>query len=283
MVARGIPCLGPVTQSGCGALCPTYGRGCYGCFGPREQANAASLSRTFVAGGREGEDVSRLFAGFTGWAPPFRAVIGEFGGPPGMTPDANHGRRPRWPRLTARGSPAHRPASASSTSPTSPAWRARAASASACATARSSEARLRIFEAPRYFERLVVGRTGDEVIDIVARICGICPIAYQMSRGPRVRGPLRRGGRPGQSGRSGGSSTAASGSRATRSTCTCSMLPTSWATRPPSRWRPTTGPMVEQGLAIKKVGNAADRGPRRPARPPDLRPRRRLLARALAA
>ena len=43
------------------------------------------------------------------------------------------------------------------------------------------EARLAIFEAPRYFERLVVGRTPDEVIDIVARICGICPIAYQMS------------------------------------------------------------------------------------------------------
>ncbi len=43
------------------------------------------------------------------------------------------------------------------------------------------EARLKIFEAPRYFERLVVGRTGDEVIDIVTRICGICPIAYQMS------------------------------------------------------------------------------------------------------
>jgi coenzyme F420-reducing hydrogenase alpha subunit len=43
------------------------------------------------------------------------------------------------------------------------------------------EARLKIFEAPRYFERIVVGRTGDEVIDIVARICGICPIAYQMT------------------------------------------------------------------------------------------------------
>jgi len=43
------------------------------------------------------------------------------------------------------------------------------------------DARLKIFEAPRYFERLVVGRTGDEVLDIVARICGICPIAYQMS------------------------------------------------------------------------------------------------------
>ena len=43
------------------------------------------------------------------------------------------------------------------------------------------EARLGIFEAPRYFEQLVVGRTPDEVIDIVARICGICPVAYQMS------------------------------------------------------------------------------------------------------
>jgi coenzyme F420-reducing hydrogenase alpha subunit len=44
-----------------------------------------------------------------------------------------------------------------------------------------TEAHLEIFEAPRYFERLVVGRTPDEVIDIVARICGICPVAYQMS------------------------------------------------------------------------------------------------------
>ncbi len=42
-------------------------------------------------------------------------------------------------------------------------------------------AHLEIFEAPRYFERLVVGRTMDEVIDIVARICGICPVAYQMT------------------------------------------------------------------------------------------------------
>jgi coenzyme F420-reducing hydrogenase alpha subunit len=43
------------------------------------------------------------------------------------------------------------------------------------------EARLLIFEAPRYFERIVVGRTPDEVLDIVARICGICPIAYQLT------------------------------------------------------------------------------------------------------
>ena len=44
-----------------------------------------------------------------------------------------------------------------------------------------AEARLQIFEAPRYFEALVVGRTPDEVLDIVSRICGICPVAYQMS------------------------------------------------------------------------------------------------------
>jgi len=43
------------------------------------------------------------------------------------------------------------------------------------------QAHLGIFEPPRYFERLIVGRTPDEVIDIVARICGICPVAYQMS------------------------------------------------------------------------------------------------------
>src|SRR5207342_3086682 len=44
-----------------------------------------------------------------------------------------------------------------------------------------AEAQLRIFEAPRYFEALVAGRTPDEVLDIVSRICGICPVAYQMS------------------------------------------------------------------------------------------------------
>ena len=42
-------------------------------------------------------------------------------------------------------------------------------------------AELSIFEAPRFFERLVVGRPPDEVLDMVARICGICPVAYQMT------------------------------------------------------------------------------------------------------
>ncbi len=43
MVSRGVPCLGPVTHAGCGAICPAYARGCYGCFGPAETPNLASL------------------------------------------------------------------------------------------------------------------------------------------------------------------------------------------------------------------------------------------------
>jgi coenzyme F420-reducing hydrogenase gamma subunit len=48
MVARGTACLGPVTNAGCGALCPAYARGCYGCFGPKEQPNVASLTTWWV-------------------------------------------------------------------------------------------------------------------------------------------------------------------------------------------------------------------------------------------
>jgi coenzyme F420-reducing hydrogenase gamma subunit len=48
MVAKGIPCLGPVTHAGCGALCPAYSRGCYGCFGPKETPNTASLGAWWV-------------------------------------------------------------------------------------------------------------------------------------------------------------------------------------------------------------------------------------------
>ena len=80
-VAEGIPCLGPVTRTGCGAICPAYGRGCYGCFGPRESANTKALAEWFQRGA-EPADVARLFAGFTAWAPPFRAAIDARGGMP---------------------------------------------------------------------------------------------------------------------------------------------------------------------------------------------------------
>jgi sulfhydrogenase subunit delta len=80
-VAGGFACLGPVTRTGCGALCPAYGRGCYGCFGPRESANARGLARHLqVVEGRAPEDVGRLFAGFTVYAEPFRSMVTELGG-----------------------------------------------------------------------------------------------------------------------------------------------------------------------------------------------------------
>jgi coenzyme F420-reducing hydrogenase gamma subunit len=87
VVTRGEPCLGPVTQTGCGAICPGIGRGCYGCFGPREGANVDSLATTFMAGPggtRAPVDVGRLFAGFTGAAPLFREVTDRLGGRPAI-------------------------------------------------------------------------------------------------------------------------------------------------------------------------------------------------------
>ena len=64
MVAHGTPCLGPVTHAGCGALCPTYDRGCYGCFGPMETPNTVSLTRQLKVlgmGDRAVENVFRTF------------------------------------------------------------------------------------------------------------------------------------------------------------------------------------------------------------------------------
>jgi coenzyme F420-reducing hydrogenase gamma subunit len=85
MVARGEPCLGPIISTGCGALCPGYARGCYGCFGPRENAHGESLADWFAASlGLPDEEVAARFAGFTGWAPELRSVIDARGGPPGM-------------------------------------------------------------------------------------------------------------------------------------------------------------------------------------------------------
>ena len=64
MVAHGTPCVGPVTHAGCGALCPTYNRGCYGCFGPMETPNTVSLTRQLKVlgmGDRAVENVFRTF------------------------------------------------------------------------------------------------------------------------------------------------------------------------------------------------------------------------------
>lgn len=72
MVAHGTPCLGPVTQAGCGAICPAYHRGCYGCFGPKETPNTASLSAWWGRLGVDDADMVRAFRGFNAYAAPFR-------------------------------------------------------------------------------------------------------------------------------------------------------------------------------------------------------------------
>ena len=68
MVADGTPCLGPVTHAGCGALCPSFRRGCYGCFGPAETADTAALDRQLARLGLDERDRQRLWRGFSGWS-----------------------------------------------------------------------------------------------------------------------------------------------------------------------------------------------------------------------
>jgi coenzyme F420-reducing hydrogenase gamma subunit len=113
VVAKGEPCLGPVTQTGCGAICPGMGRGCYGCFGPREGANVDGLATWYAngpaLGGIAAADVGRLFAGFTGASPAFRAITDRLGGRPPVAlrpaiahrPELNPEGVPAWGSATA--------------------------------------------------------------------------------------------------------------------------------------------------------------------------------------
>ncbi|MFN0051302.1 MAG: oxidoreductase [Planctomycetales bacterium] len=71
-VARGIACLGPVTQAGCGGICPAFDRGCYGCYGPVGQSNAQSLGEHLVACGAAPLELVPLFRNFNAAAPQFR-------------------------------------------------------------------------------------------------------------------------------------------------------------------------------------------------------------------
>jgi len=72
MVARGVPCLGPVTHAGCGALCPSYARGCYGCFGPSDAPFPRPLGDRLIALGATRPEVKRLFSTFNAAAGPFQ-------------------------------------------------------------------------------------------------------------------------------------------------------------------------------------------------------------------
>jgi sulfhydrogenase subunit delta len=72
VVAKGEPCLGPVTRTGCGALCPGMDRGCYGCFGPSQPPNTEALVQRFLDLGMSPVQVAEKFRFITGYAPAFR-------------------------------------------------------------------------------------------------------------------------------------------------------------------------------------------------------------------
>ena len=74
MVAHGTPCLGPVTHAGCGAICPSYNRGCYGCFWPDGESQHGFAERGGGSAlGVPEEQLVRSFRGFNAWAEPFRS------------------------------------------------------------------------------------------------------------------------------------------------------------------------------------------------------------------
>ncbi len=71
MVTQGMPCMGPVTRTGCGALCPRFGRDCYACFGPAENPNTAALARRLEGLGLPPADIARRFLFINSQAPVF--------------------------------------------------------------------------------------------------------------------------------------------------------------------------------------------------------------------
>ena len=151
VVAEGIPCLGPVTHAGCGALCPTFHRGCYGCFGPAATPNTAAL----IPGAAPRRHVRR------------RRRAGVL--------DVQ--RRPVHRRAERRMNPEIRTLSVGALT--------RVEGEGALHVTMSDGAvdsvELNIYEPPRFFEAFLRGREYTEPPDITARVCGICPVAYQVS------------------------------------------------------------------------------------------------------
>lgn len=74
MVTRGIACMGPVTRAGCGALCPSLGRDCYGCYGPAENANTDALAAQFARQGLTPQAIVQRFQSINSQAPVFLAA-----------------------------------------------------------------------------------------------------------------------------------------------------------------------------------------------------------------
>lgn len=83
MVAQGISCLGPVTQAGCGAICPAYNRGCYSCYGPTGEPNLVSLGNHLEQTGLTRKEIAQQLRGFNVNSPEFRQAIEKLENDPG--------------------------------------------------------------------------------------------------------------------------------------------------------------------------------------------------------
>jgi coenzyme F420-reducing hydrogenase gamma subunit len=79
VLVRGIACLGPVTHAGCGAICPAYNRGCYGCYGPMETPNTPALAQKLADVGMGERDIRRVFSTFNVGEQPFRDEAARHG------------------------------------------------------------------------------------------------------------------------------------------------------------------------------------------------------------
>lgn len=80
MVSQGIACMGPVTQAGCGAICPKLGRGCYGCYGPQQNPNTNALGEAFRILGLTDAEIAQHFAHINNQAPAFAKASQTFKG-----------------------------------------------------------------------------------------------------------------------------------------------------------------------------------------------------------
>lgn len=74
LVSKGVVCLGPVTHAGCGAVCPSFNRGCFACYGPMESSHPDSLCKNLASRGVPRSEILHLLNGFTGWAEEFRSA-----------------------------------------------------------------------------------------------------------------------------------------------------------------------------------------------------------------
>ncbi len=75
MVSASEPCLGPATQTGCGAICPRFGRGCYGCFGPMDSSRPLAMAQTLQDLGLSARQRHDLFQSFNAASAPFRLAV----------------------------------------------------------------------------------------------------------------------------------------------------------------------------------------------------------------